>query len=404
MIAIPAASNSSLPYASAGQRLRISVVTETYPPEINGVAMTIGQMVDGLLARGHAVQVVRPRQHGRDVAHKAGHLDVLPLPGLPLPFYPQLRLGLPAGRHLLACWQQTPPDIVHLVTEGPLSRSALHVARRLGLPVFSDFHTNFHGYSRHYRAGLLAQAIIAYLRRFHNRADCTLVPTGQLADELRTLGFQRVRVLGRGIDTALFTPQRRDPGLRRAWGAGPDDPVVLSVGRLAAEKNLQLVLDAHAALHQHRPATRLVLVGDGPLAARLRAQHPDILFAGMRTGADLAAHYASADLFLFPSLTETFGNVTLEAMASGPAVVAFDYAAARHHIRHGHDGWLVDCADPAGFIAAARHLGERPELIYALGQAARQAVMAFDWERIHEQLERWYLQPVREEIEHASSA
>ncbi len=145
MIAIPAASNSSLPYASAGQRLRISVVTETYPPEINGVAMTIGQMVDGLLARGHAVQVVRPRQHGRDVAHKAGRLDVVPLPGVPLPFYPQLRLGLPAGRHLLTRWRQTPPDIVHLVTEGPLSRSALHVARRLGLRVFSDFHTNFHG-------------------------------------------------------------------------------------------------------------------------------------------------------------------------------------------------------------------------------------------------------------------
>jgi len=169
------------------------------------------------------------------------------------------------------------------------------------------------------------------------------------------------------------------------------------VGRLAAEKNLQLVLAAYRALRTIRPATRLVLVGDGPLAARLQARHPEIVFPGMRIGADLAAHYASADLFLFPSLTETFGNVTLEAMASGLAVVAFDYAAAHRHIVHDQSGLLAPCDDSAAFIKSASRLAGDSALRWTLGQAARQAVLAFDWERIYQRLEQWYLESVHEE-------
>jgi glycosyltransferase involved in cell wall biosynthesis len=170
----------------------------------------------------------------------------------------------------------------------------------------------------------------------------------------------------------------------------------LYVGRLAAEKNLQVVLEAYRALQTLRPTARLVLVGDGPLAARLRARHSDIVFPGARIGVDLAAHYASADLFLFPSLTETFGNVTLEAMASGLAVVAFDYAAAHQHIVHGHSGLLAPRGDPAAFVATVRQLADDPALLQRLRPAARQAVSDFDWERIHDQLEKWLLEPPRD--------
>lgn len=385
------------PVAAAARRLRVSVVTETYPPEVNGVAMTIGRLVEGLLAREHTVQVIRPRQHGRDHAYRDGRLEVLPLPGFPIPFYPQLRMGFPASRRLARHWRQTPPDVVHLVTEGPLGGSALATARGLGLRVFSGFHTNFHTYSRHYGVGLLAKPIVAYLRRFHNRTDCTLVPTEELAAELRALGFHGLRVLARGVDTRLFGPERRDPALRRSWGVGPTDPVAMYVGRLAAEKNLQLVLEAYRAVRTVRPSARLVLVGDGPLASRLQAHHPEIVFPGARIGADLAAHYASADFFLFPSLTETFGNVTLEAMASGLAVVAFDYAAAHRHIVHGRSGLLAPRGARPAFVAMARQLAVDPERARHLGQTARRAVADFDWERIHEQLERWYLEPVSEE-------
>lgn len=382
--------------AACSRKLRVSVVTETYPPEINGVAMTIGRMVEGLLDRGHAVQLIRPRQHRDDYPRCKQSLDILPLPGFPIPFYRELRVGLPAGRLLAEQWRKAPPDVVHIVTEGPLGYSALNIANRLGLRVISDFHTNFHRYSRHYGAGVLAHPIIAYLRRFHNRTHGTLVPTEELAEELRALGFTNLGVLARGIDTRLFNPEHRDAALRRTWGVGPDDLVALCVGRIAAEKNLQQVLAAYQVLREHRPTTRLVLVGDGPMTARLRARHPDVVFPGMRTGADLAAHYASADLFLFPSLTETFGNVTLEAMASGLAVVAFDYAAARRHIVHGHNGLLAPCGDSAAFNAAVRQLAVDSFLINRLGVAARQAVTNFDWEQIHDQLEKWFLQPTLE--------
>lgn len=386
----------AFPLTARFRRLRISVVTETYPPEVNGVAMTIGRMVTSLLERGHSVQLIRPRQHSGDHPRREQHLDILPLPGFPIPFYRELRMGLPAGRLLVEQWRKTPPDVVHLVTEGPLGRSALDAARRLSLRVISDFHTNFHRYSRHYGAGVLAQPIIAYLRRFHNQTHGTLVPTEELAAELRALGFTNLSVLARGVDTRLFSPDHRDGALRRTWGAGPNDPVALCVGRIAAEKNLQLALAAYQTLRELRPTARLVLVGDGPMTARLRTRHPDVVFPGMRTGADLAAHYASADFFLFPSLTETFGNVTLEAMASGLAVVAFDYAAARRHIVHGQSGLLASCDDPAAFNKAVRQLAGDPALAGRLGQAARQAVAGFDWEQIHEQLEQWFLQPTSE--------
>ncbi len=157
------------------------------------------------------------------------------------------------------------------------------------------------------------------------------------------------------------------------------------------------MLAAYRVLRALRPAARLVLVGDGPLAARLHTRHPEIVFSGTRTGTDLAAHYASADLFLFPSLTETFGNVTLEAMASGLAVVAFDYAAARRHIVHGQNGLLAPCGDQAAFIESASRLANEPALRRTLGQAAHQAVLAFDWEHICQQLERWYLDSAHEE-------
>ncbi|MDG4553839.1 MAG: glycosyltransferase family 1 protein [Candidatus Competibacter sp.] len=393
MIAIP----SPLFPSADSRRLRVGIVTETYGPEVNGVAMTVGRMVEGLLARGHSVQLIRPRQHPRDDPRRDGLLDVWPVAGAAIPFYRDLRVGFPASRLLLERWRRTPPDVVHIVTEGPLGGSALAVARRLRLRVFSGFHTNFHAYSRHYGMGLLARPIVAYLRHFHNRTDCTLVPTEELAAELRTMGFHRLRVLARGVDTRLFDPVRRDPALRRSWGANQADPVALYVGRLAAEKNLRLALTAYRALRAIRPATRLVLVGDGPLTARLQARHPEIVFAGTRTGADLATHYASADLFLFPSLTETFGNVTLEAMASGLAVVAFDYAAAHRHIVHGQSGLLAPRGDQTAFIESAGHLASDPTLRRALGQSARQAVLAFDWERICQQLERWYLDSAYEE-------
>lgn len=375
--------------------LHVSIVTETYPPEINGVALTVARWIEGLRRRGHQVDLVCVRQSANVDKKAIDSTESLLLPGFRIPGYPQLQAGWPAGGALLARWRQMRPDLVHLVTEGPLGYSALRVARRLGIPVSTSFHTNFQQYSSHYRLGWLAAPITAYLRHFHNQGVQTLVPTQELATELRSLGFLRTQVLARGVDTALFAPQRRDPTLRQHWGVAPRALAVVYVGRLAAEKNLELAIAAFQAIRQLRPDARLILVGDGPMAARLRSRHPSFVYCGMRQGEDLAAHYASADLFLFPSLTETFGNVVLEAMASGLPVVAFDYAAAHTHVQPGHSGMLAPFGNAEVFITATTELIRDRDRLAAMGQAARCTALQVDGEPIYDRLATLFLSVVK---------
>jgi glycosyltransferase involved in cell wall biosynthesis len=379
---------------SRPRRLRIGIVTETWPPEINGVALTIVGWVEGLRQRGHAVQLVRVQQGRGDSPEPADALDTLRLPSFRIPGYPQLQGGWPTQRTLLNHWRRTLPDLIHVVTEGPLGYSALRAARRLAIPVSTSFHTNFDGYSRHYHLGWLATPIRAYLRHFHNQGIQTLVPTAELAEQLQTLGFRHTQVLARGVDTARFSPHRRDAALREQWGATSETLVALYVGRLAAEKNLELVIAAFQAIRRVQPDARLALVGDGPLAARLRAHHPDFVCCGMRQGLDLATHYASADLFLFPSLTETFGNVVLEALASGLAVAAFDYAAAHAHVVPGGSGCLAPVGDAETFVIQAAALVTDGAALRRMGETARQAMLLIDSERIYDRLETLFLNAI----------
>ncbi|MCK9389309.1 MAG: glycosyltransferase family 1 protein [Sulfuritalea sp.] len=366
--------------------LHVAVVTETWPPEVNGVAMTLGRMVQGLLAHGHRVSLTRPRQHADDIAPASPRLTTTLVCGLPIPGYAGLKFGLPARRLLCRQWRAERPDVVQVVTEGPLGASAIAAARELGIPVVSEFHTNFHAYSRHYGFGWLESLVAAHLRRLHNRSRMTLVPSRQLGVDLARRGYRNIRVVARGVDTALFNPARRSAALRAAWKVDERDLVVAYVGRLAPEKNLSLVLSTFAAIRVHVPSARLLLVGDGPSRRRLQQQHPEHLFAGMRHGEDLAAHYASADLFLFPSLTETYGNVTLEALASGLPVVAYRMAAAAELIRHSDNGMLADPGASAQFVRAALDLVSYPGALHRAAAAAPPSVAALDWERIHQRL------------------
>ncbi len=375
-------------YPASARKLRVAVVTETYPPEINGVAMTMGRIVAGMQARGHTVQLVRPRQNSADRPAVQPLFEEVLQRGVPIPRYEALKMGLPAKQALLRLWSTRRPDIVHVVTEGPLGWSALAAAAKLKLPVATDFHTNFHSYSAHYGVGWLKKPITAYLRKFHNKAMSTLVPTESLRDELEDMGFRNLRVVARGVDTALFSPQRREPALRRQWGARDDGIIALYVGRLAPEKNLGLVQRAYAAMCGMQSEVRPVLVGDGPERARLQRENPELIFAGMRVGEDLATHYASADIFLFPSLTETYGNVTVEAMASGLAVVAYDYAAAQQHIRHNENGLLAPFGLADEYVDIAAALATTPQRARVLGARARVTTEALDWSCIVAEFER----------------
>ena len=359
---------------------RFELVTETYPPDVNGVALTVQALETGLRRLGHRVGVVRPQ---RDEDSGRPDPDLLLVEGAPIPRYPGLRFGLPAGRRLAARWMAQRPDAVYIATEGPLGWSALRACRRLGVPVATGFHTRFDDYVGRYGAAFLSPWVFSWLRRFHNRADATLVPTRELQELLAQQGFRHPLRLGRAVDTRAFHPGFRDPALRAAWNAVEGSPVVVHVGRIAPEKNLPLAVRAYRALQRHRPDARFVWVGDGPARAELQAANPDFIFAGIQRGDALARHFASADVFCFPSLSETFGNVTLEAMASGIATVAFDYGAAREHLCNGVHGATVMPGDEASFEQAFVRTCLRTDL-GLVGAAARQSILHLHPDRVAE--------------------
>lgn len=354
--------------------MRYAIVTETYPPEVNGVALTVQGLELGLRAAGHQVDLVRPRQPS-DVDAAEGTVLVT---GANLPRYPGLRFGLPAPSRLTRQWQQQRPDAIYIATEGPLGWSALRTARRLGIPVATGFHTRFDEYLPDYGVAWLQAAALRWMRRFHNQADATLVPTQELQQFLGEQGFDRVRLLARAVDSSQFEPERRDPALREEWGIDGNGFAAIYVGRIAPEKNLGLAVKAFRRLQQVRPKARFVFVGDGPARAKLAHDNPDFIFCGVQRGDALARHFASGDLFLFPSRSETFGNVTLEAMASGVATVAFDYGAAREYLRTDDNGIAVN--DDTEFVTAAVQLASDDALRHRLGRNAATAM-----KRLHPQ-------------------
>lgn len=361
--------------------MRVIIVTDTFPPDINGVARTLSTLGEGLERRGHEVKVVTTVE-----ATAPGGLKREVMHSMPLPGYPGLRLGFASLRQMLEILDAFRPDVLYVATETVLGIAAIRAAARRGVPVVSGFHTNFQTYLEDYHLPGMETVAQGVLRAIHNQTARTLTPSADTATMLERWGIQNVDVMGRGVDTELFQPSRRDLELRKTWGADDSTPVAIYVGRIAAEKNLELAVRAFAAFQQVQSHARMVFVGDGPRLAALKEEHPGFLYAGSRSGEDLAAHYASADVFLFPSISETFGNVVLEGMAAGLGVVAFDYAAPRLLIRGGENGWLAPFGDENAYLeqvrAAASSWNDS-----ALRAAARQTAFDLGWERVIEQFE-----------------
>ena len=226
-----------------------------------------------------------------------------------------------------------------------------------------------------------------WINALHRRCNTTCVPTQDLAEQLEARGIPNVRTIGRGVDTQLFNPTRRDADLRELWGLADGGLACVFVGRIAPEKNLHLVVQAYQAIAKRHSRARMIWVGNGPALSSLRASHPTHIFAGPRIGADLAAHYASADLFLFGSLTETWGNVLTEALASGLGVVTYRRAAAEVLIEHGVNGLAIRSNDAQAFVSAAENLACDPELRHRLGANASLSMQAHGWQNIIERFE-----------------
>jgi glycosyltransferase involved in cell wall biosynthesis len=396
--------------STSRRSLRLVLVTETFPPEVNGVARTLGRWVEAFGQRGHHVAVIRPRQPGERPAGDRVY-------GLALPFYQQVRVGIAGPRRVGKLLRRLAPDLVHIATEGPLGLSALLAARWLGVPVASSFHTNFDHYAAHYGFFGIDRLAFAYLRWFHNRTVVTLVPSQATRARLLGDAVQRVEIWSRGVDGRVFHPGHRDEGLRRSLGLGPDGVLLVYVGRLAPEKNLAALLQAFARLRGERgcvsaprqavsrspavkedspPKLRLALVGAGPLTESIKlAQQPEVVLAGEQHGVSLSRWYASGDVFAFPSLSETFGNVMLEAQASGLPVVGFDCQGVNERVRPEVDGLLVPVGDD--LAPALWRLCQDGDLRRRLGRAARARAEQQDWKPIFDELEQRYLLLVEEQ-------
>lgn len=362
--------------------MRIALVSETWSPDINGVAHTLKQIGNELHHRGHALQLIRPRPADGSGSRADGMEAELQVRGMSVPGYREVRLGMPATRAILRLWGEQRPDVVYLATQGPLGWSAQRAAHRLSIPVVGGWHTNFDHYCADYGIAWLTPLVRQRLRTFHNRCAATLVPTRQQANNLGNQGIDRLRVMARGIDGECFSPEKRDPALRQSWGADAHGPVALHVGRLAPEKNLDQLRETFHTMLAARPDLTLVIVGDGPGRQALQKALPEAHFTGFIDLQSLTRHYASADIFVFPSLSETWGNVVLEAMASGLAVVAYRHAAGDELIDNDVNGVSLATDDAEGFREAAAQLCLEPARYVRLGRAARTHALAYRWSAI----------------------
>ncbi len=361
------------------------MVTDTYVPDINGVALSLGRLCSGLRARGHRVEIIRSGK-----SHGPNESTVL---SWPLPGYWEIKVGAPWPGELRRRWQANRPDLVYVAIETPLGFSAVSAARRLGIPVVGGFHTNFCEYLQKYGANWVGKQVWRYQKWFHDRLARTLVPSPDARDKLVAAGFSKVGVLGRGVDTSLFTPARRCEAFRSELGAIGDAPIALVVGRVSSEKNIELAIRAFTRMRQSCPDMVCLVIGDGPARSKLKRDHPEVRFPGYMTGEKLATCYASSDILLFPSETETFGNVLIEGLASGLATLAYDYAAAAWHGTDGANLLKVKKGDEPAFLDAAERLLD-PATRATLAAGALLTAGELGWPGIVAELEKFFRQVI----------
>jgi glycosyltransferase involved in cell wall biosynthesis len=366
--------------------VRITLTTDTYLPEVNGVTTVLATMRRGLLERGHAVQVLAPAyphlsQDDPDV-HRAR--------SIPCPPYPAVRLSWPWGQGLAGAMRRFAPDLVHAVTEGPLGGFGRAYARRTDRPLVTSFHTDFPRYAGRYLGHWAIGPTRRYLRWFHGPARATQTPSDVTRAELQRLGLPRAVTWGRGVDCRVFSPGRRDERRRYALGAA-GKLLILYVGRLAVEKGMDTLVPAFQAVHASRGEGLVFCVaGDGPEADRVRSELPFARHFGFLERETLADLYADSDLFVFPSATETCGLVALEAMASGLPVIGVDAGGMRDNVRDGLTGRLVAPGDADELVGAVAAVLADESTRYAMGQAARAFAVGRDWDRELDLLVRQY--------------
>ena len=387
----PSTQVAGTPFYDNRPSLHIALVTETWLPDINGVASSVYQIMRELKSMGHRITLIRPKQSDEVEQHTlmtglntAAVTTDLQVPSLPIPYYPHLRMGLPCYRFLTKQLRKLRPDIVHIVTEGPLGLAALIAGKQQSIKVSSGYHTAFHDFSRYFGWKVVSLPLLAYMKRFHNHCNATCIPSQTTQHQLAEFGFKHLYQVGRGVDTARYAPSKRSQALRQSWGVGEGTTVLMCVSRVSPEKGMDTVIKSFKALqlqqlHRH---VKLVIVGDGPYKEALVKRHANdtsIIFAGFKTGEALANYYASADAFVFASQVETFGNVVTEAMASGLPIFAYHDAAAALLVDDSC-GKTVPLGQEQRFVEMISELPKQQQLDQ-MRLAARHKVAAFSWQK-----------------------
>jgi phosphatidylinositol alpha 1,6-mannosyltransferase len=380
--------------------MRVLYCTDTYPPQLNGVSIVTALSVAGLTRLGWQCAVVAPR-YPPEVEAEDGCIptdwvdgaEVLSLPSVAMPGYPEVRLAVPRRAPVQALVQQFHPDLIHCQTEFCIGRMGQIAAESAGVPIVSSYHTDFSRYTRSYGIGWLGGAVSSYLRRFHRRSRRVYTPSNVSREHLLALGVSNVEVWGRAVDTELFHPGRRSQAMRAALGIGSRF-TFLYVGRLAPEKGVEHVLEAFRMASELLPkgVIHLILAGTGPREAALRtAAPPGVTFLGfLERRTRLPDLYANCDAFVFASVTETLGLVVLEAMASGLPVIAMPAGGVQDHLRDGQNGIACAEADIPAMARAMVRLAGDYGLSQRLSRGARRTAEALDWGREIERLDQSY--------------
>ncbi|MFA9199761.1 MAG: glycosyltransferase family 4 protein [Cypionkella sp.] len=361
--------------------LRVALFSGNYAMTVDGANKALNRLVEYLIRQGARVRVYSPT-----VAHPPFEPqgELVSLPSIAIPGRSEYRVPTWLGSRVRADLAAFDPHLVHISSPDFAAREAARWARERSLPVVASVHTRFETYPRYYKLGFMEPAVEAWLRKLYRRCDALITPSPSMIETLRAQGMNDdIGLWSRGVEHAIFNPQRRDLAWRRSLGFAADEVVVGFLGRLVREKGLATFADAIDALARRGVAHKVLVIGEGPARTEFQQRMPEACFVGFQGGADLGRAVASLDVLLNPSVTETFGNVTLEAMACGVPVVAADATGAASLVEDGVNGFLVQPGDVAGYAdRLARYIAD-PALRRAHGEAGHARAQAFEWDAIN---------------------
>lgn len=362
--------------------MKVAFFTDSLPPSTDGVANSFVNLAKTMQKEGHSYYFFSPFKPVEQI-HLSGY--VTRIPSIPLFLYPDYKISLPYSAEIKLKLDQFQPDIIHVSSPTLLGKMGLNYARKSGIPVVASYHTHFISYFKYYGYRSMENFGWKFLRWFYNRFEKTFVPSSCAARDLENRGFTNIRLWRRGVELDRFSPNRRNPALRGKLSKN-NEPILLFVGRLVKEKDLDDLIAADRNLKLHGHKFSLVITGDGPMRAELQKKLPEAHFTGLLHGGDLAEMYASSDVFVFPSTTETFGNVILEASASGLPVVAVNEGGAVDLVKEDQTGFLAGANNPEDFAYQISRLLKNPGMRFRFSENGRKFAGGFDWDIINNRL------------------